>query len=371
MRVRLLLPAVATLFGMTVGVGMFGLPLVVSRIGVSTSMLMAVGVAALVIVTHLLYAEVVRLAPVRLRLSQATARAFGPTAGRVVFVSNMLGTYGALLAYVIAAGIFSATALGISDPFFLQLFFFVLMSVVALRGRSAVSQSEIPLVMLLVGAMCVLVLFALPVAHISYLTPTMPDDHYLFIAYGVLLFSFGALPAIPTLVELLRNRPPLLRRAILLGTGSAVVTTMCFAVVIAAVTGPETSEEGIRGLLPYVGSTAVTLGAIVGVLAVVTSFLALAVHARDVFLLDLKLPKPVAWACTLLPPLVLFLVGARQLLPVIAVTGAVFMGIDGIAVAAIAWKTRRRVFGTWLPLLVAVCYSLGLVAHLTGWWSGR
>lgn len=371
MRNSALLPAAATLFGMTVGVGMFGLPLVVSRIGFTTSMLMAVGVGALVIVTHVLYADVVRSAPVRLRLSQATARAFGPTAGRVVFVTNMLGTYGALLAYVIAAGSFSATALGMSDPFPLQLFFFVLMSVVALRGRAAVSQSEIPLVALLIGAMCVLMVFALPAARIEYLVTSTPDDRYLFIAYGVLLFSFGALPAIPTLVELLRKQPRLLSKSLFWGTGSSVVATMCFAVVIAAVTGPETSEEGIRGLLPYVGGTAVTLGAIVGVLAVVTSFLALALHARDVFLLDMKLPKPVAWAFTLLPPLLLFLIGARQLLPVIAVTGAVFMGIDGIAVAAIAGKTRRRVFGMWMPLMVVICYSLGLLAHVFGWWSGR
>ncbi len=143
------------------------------------------------------------------------------------------------------------------------------------------------------------------------------------------------------------------------------MVTAVFGLGVLAASGPMTSEEAIRGLVPYVGEKAVLIGAVLGLLAVATSFLALAVYVRDVFLLDCHLPKPLAWACTLVPPFVLFLLGARQLIPVIAITGGVFGGFDGMVVAAVSLSARiKKQRSIWLPLFLLGCFGVGVAAHL-------
>lgn len=359
-----ILPTLATLMGMILGVGMFGVPYVLGKVGALAGLGMIAGIAVLVTVAHILFAEILMDAPVRMRLPNAAERVFGPTAGRAVLGIHVLGAYGAMVAYTIAAGSFAAVIFGVSDPFLLQILCFLLMAGVAVRGRAAMTRSQIPLIVMLLAAVVILLVFALPAMRVVHLVVPAPGGW--LTAYGVFLFALGGLPAIPTVVEALgKKQRSAVMRVVVGGTLAAALVTAIFGVGVLAASGPMTSDEAIRGLVPYVGEKAILVGAILGLLAVITSFLALAVYIRDVFLLDCHLPKPWAWACTLVPPLVLFLLGARQLIPVIAITGGIFWGFDGMVVAAVALAIRiKKQRSMVLPLLLLGCFSLGVTAHV-------
>lgn len=358
------LPAVATMVGMILGVGIFGVPVVYARLGLFLGLLMTCGITLLVVATHLLFAEIVCHAPVRLRLVQAAGRTFGPWFGRVVMIAHILGLSGALLAYIIAGGSFAAVILGLPDPFYAQVGLFLIFSLVAMRGRSPMTRTQVLLVFLLLGAIIGLAGSAVPYARLERLFVQAPDG--ILESYGVLLFALAGLPAIPTVVEALgRKHVREIRQVIVAGTLAAAVTTALFGFLIAAATGPRIPHDVIQILAQVAGQRVVVVAAVMGLLAVVTSFLALAVYVRDLLLLDARLPKSAAWAGTLLPPFLFFLAGARELTPVIAITGGVFGGIDGMIVAAISLVGRqKKKRGIVVPLLVLVTFGVGIIAHL-------
>jgi hypothetical protein len=166
----------------------------------------------------------------------------------------------------------------------------------------------------------------------------------LFLPYGVILFSLSGLPAILEMEELLGGNHRRYRLAVTVGSIAAVLLTAGFGFLVWAVTGVNTTQDAAGGLAAALGPGIVTLVATFGFLAVTTSFFATAINLQNTFEHDYKLKHGLAWFLTGSVPLAILVAGAKDFVPVVSFTGAVFGGITAFLVALLYVKIAKGGF---------------------------
>jgi hypothetical protein len=120
-----------------------------------------------------------------------------------------------------------------------------------------------------------------------------------------------------------------------------------FGLLISGVTGSNTSPEAFQGLVPFLGQKVMLLGAIFGIFAVSTSFLTSANYLKNTLIFDYKIPFLISFSLVIFIPLILFLIGVRQFIWVIAFIG-IFMGlVDGTVISLIYQKAKK--YGDRIP----------------------
>lgn len=328
--------------GGVIGVGVFSLPFVLMRTGllVFTGYLLFVG--ALAWWVHTRYLSVVAREPGRHRLPGYVRRRLGGRWHLIVSAAHLLGLFGALVAYIIAGGTFLRLLVGATDlPVSLAMFFYILPgAVVLLLGLRTLPAAE-----LIILGFFLLILLFLPLASLSHLDvarlPLGGDPSLAFLPYGILLFSYWGLSLVPETYELAGRRRRATRAVLAVGLLTAAVAYGVFGVLVASLTGAGTTEDALTGLRLALGSGAVLLVLAFGLLTTGSSYLALGLTLQRTLQLDFRVPRVVAWGLTVVAPYLLVIAGVRHLLPVLALTGAVFLGIEGIAVVAMSWPVHR------------------------------
>ena len=195
----------------------------------------------------------------------------------------------------------------------------------------------------------------------------------IFLPYGVVLFAMAGSVAVPEMRQILVGQEWRLKKAIFWGTIIPATLYFFFIWAVLGISGPATSEDAISGLVPYLGSWIVQIGAIFGLLAVYTSFIILGVSLKNIYVKDYSLSKPVALILTYFVPLVIYFAGIKSFILVIGFVGAVAASLDGILTILIFLRAKeagdRRpeyslpVARILANLLISV-FSLGLVASL-------
>jgi amino acid permease len=356
-----------SLIGAIVGAGIFGVPYVFSRAGVLPSLAYCVVLGLAVLLTHWLYALVAAATPGKHRLVGYAQRHLGKAASEIAGITNPMNLLGSLLAYIILGGGFFAALFGGSATIW-GLVFFGIMAVLIILPFRKILFVEAGLTWLLIAAAAAIIAAVAP--HIRAANLMTADAQQWFLPYGVIFFSFSGASVIPDLVESLGKNMKRIGAAIAIGTVASIVITAAFGVVVAGATGIDTTENAIAGLVPFVGRYIVSFGAVFGILAVATSFLAVGENLKEQFNLDFKFSLPVSWIASMGIPLAAFVFGARSLIAVIGFVGAVFGVIDGVLISLMAWKiSAKGTSARWrvlrlsvIPLMVV--FALGIVSEI-------
>jgi len=118
--------SVSALIGMIVGGGIFGLPYVVSVAGLIPAIFYFVVLSGAVLLTHLLYGEIILRTKERYRLAGFAEKYLGKIWKNITAVAVIFGGVGVLLVYIIIAGDFLkiiVSPIGDFSSFVLGLFF--------------------------------------------------------------------------------------------------------------------------------------------------------------------------------------------------------------------------------------------------------
>ncbi|MBI4142692.1 hypothetical protein HY480_02345 [Candidatus Uhrbacteria bacterium] len=123
----------------------------------------------------------------------------------------------------------------------------------------------------------------------------------------------------------------------------------------------------------YLFAVIILLGAILGFLAITTSFLTLGLYLYEVFRVDFGRSRTIALLASVGVPFLIFLFGNPNFTQVILITGAVFGGLDGILVILALLRARKLgdrkpEFTLHLPafifILVALLFAAGMATTL-------
>ena len=186
----------------------------------------------------------------------------------------------------------------------------------------------------------VIFLFAFP--HVQSGNFILFDAANIFAPYGVILFAFAGWAAIPEIAELFKSRREKRNLDNLIVWASAIcgVLYLLFVLFVLGVSGGSTSKDALTGLVPFLGDKVVILGALLGLIAIASSFLVLGNYLKNSLWHDYKIPYLPAAAIAIFTPAVLFLLGLREFIVVIGVVGAVIGAIEGTVIVLIYQKAK-------------------------------
>ena len=323
--------SVLMLSGYIIGVGMFAIPF---SFGAAGFWLGALELAILAMVTlsiHLCYGEVVLHTNEHHRLPGYVRRYLGQRTSRIADASAFFGICGTLLAYILLGGIFldglvrgSMTG---SNPIFWSMIFVGVGSIITffpLKKKTIVTSVMTALLACLI---VLLIGFLLP----RFTGANVSGFHVssAFVPYGVLLFALSGATVIPDVVTFFKGTRARTRRVIAIGSLIPAALYFFFALAVVGTTGKNVSPDAIAGLLPIAGRKMVVLGNMIGLLAVITSYIPLNRSFQAFLNLDMGLSRRLSWAGGSFLPLFLFFIGFQSFTSVISVVGGTTVAIDG------------------------------------------
>ena len=317
--------------GTIIGVGIFAVPWVGYQGGflLLISYFIVFGIVAIVI--HLLFAQVCVGTKERHRLPGYVKLYLGKKWAVWAYISIFVGLFGAQLAYLIVGGDFLAHLLA---PIFggnvliYMLVFFTAGVFLIYKDIKSISFTEILINLFFFTLVFLFFLKALP--RISAQNFTFLNPKHIFLPYGVVLFSLWGSAIVPEVTEILKGSKKEIKKVIVLGIVLAALTYIIFSAIVIGVSGSYTSEDALAGLGKSFKDGIIKIGYVFGVITCFTSFLTLGLTLKKTFWYDLKLSEKKSWAFACLLPLSFYLLGFKNFISVISLSGALAIGLEGI-----------------------------------------
>lgn len=363
--------AIATLSGTMIGVGLFSLPYITLRVGfwVMLSYFFILGI--LVILIHQFFGELSLKTPDLKRLPGFAYHYLGKWGRIIAFLSSVTGIFGAILAYLVVGGEFLKELL---SPVFgggnliWILIYFSFGAFLIFSGIKAISKIEF-WGLILFFLILILIFFQAKIfinpKNLLLATAGKWEwslvKRYLFLPYGAILFSLWGTTLIPQIEEILSEKKHLLKKAISISILISILVYLFFIYLVLGITGSQTSESAITGLKKFLGNKIINLVLFFGVLTTFTSFIALGLTLKQTFRYDLKINKNIAWAITCFVPLILFLIGVKQFIPVISFVGGVMLAIEGILILLMYQKIHPQkiiIYPLFLIFIGGIVYEI-------------
>lgn len=343
--------------GTIVGAGMFALPYAVSRAGIWWGSFFFLITLGLLTVFHLLFGAVIYHIPGKHRLPGYVKALIGPRASLFAALTTATGLFGALLVYGILAGIFLTNITSLFSPAHWSLLFFIGLGPLLLFRLGRIGMINFFLSLPIVVFVGVLFVKAFPLINSGYFFSIEPREW--FLPYGVFLFAFAGLSAIPEMVEVMRKRNSALFREVVIGGSLLVgIIYVLFIVAVAGVAEEATPPDALSALPLFFGKPLVLFGQIVALLAVLTSYLAIGVDVRAMFYYDYRFSYVASWFLAASIPLFLFLIGFGNFIRTVEFLGAITVALSGAFVLWLGVKkdiiSRAAAFGVGSVLVTGI-----------------
>jgi len=369
---RYFLYAVSILIGAIVGVGVFGIPFSFAKAGFLSGLLFLVFMGFLSLAVNLIFGEIVLRTKGIHQFIGYVKIYLGSGAKTLASFAWFLSIYGALLAYIIISGSFLFNIFipqFYNDPFRYSIWFFVFVSLAVLAGLKTVARFEFFMVFFFIFVLSLIFILGVPKIELENLTALFNQEFW-FLPYGILLFAYAGFSAIPTQREILKGKTDILKKAILAGSLIPMVLYLIFAVLIMGISGEATSPDVVSGLIDFFDYRIIFLVSLFGILAITTSFLALALALVETFRLDYGFKRLNAWILTCFIPFFLFLFGVRNFIEVISLAGSVAIGIEGVILVMMYKKVKKLGtrepeyslnFHPWLLNIIVILFAIGTI----------
>ncbi|MFH0869982.1 MAG: aromatic amino acid transport family protein [archaeon] len=370
-----LFEAVATLVGCTIGAGILGIPYVVAKAGLLTGLVNIFLVGILFLIINLLLGEITLRTKGRHQLPGYAGRYLGRGGKILMFISVIIGDYGAITAYILGGGTALSSLLGTGIILSGTLFFLFIAGLIYL-GLEAIEDSEMIATPILLGILLLFIVLAfLKIDHSNLSGFALPS---FFMPFGVMVFAMVGTAAIPEMREELIAEKKNLKKAIIIGTLIPVVFYAVFAIAIVGVHGLGTGEIATMHISDIVGEDFAFLGELFAIFNMTTSFLAIGLALKEIFWYDFGLKKGTAWFLSCFVPYMLFLLlayfGIAGFITILEISGTVGGVITGSLIIITAMQAKR--FGerkpeyelkikNWLAALIVILLVTAGIFKLT------
>ncbi len=332
----------STLIGMMVGIGMFALPYAFYKAGFFVGSVYFVIIFLVFLILHLMMGEVVLRTKEEHRFIGYSGIYLGKTMRKVAIFTNLFSIFGSLLAYILIAGTFIHI---ISGSLFLslsvgQLFFWFIMTIMLFFGALRMEKTEFIILVFLI--LVVIFMFLNGVGKIEFTNFFTFEPKNIFLPYGVLIYSFAGISAIPIMRDVLRGKEKILKKSIITGLSVVAIIYFTFIFLAVGVSGSFVSEDALLGMSQFLGDRIIFLGALFGLFAISTSYIAYSFYLKQALIYDLKANKNISLIIVSFIPMILFFITSATFVDIIVLLGAVFGGIEGIMLVKIYKEAKRK-----------------------------
>ncbi len=361
MKNKSFLEATAIMVGCIIGGGILALPYAVSRSGFWSSIILIVALGLMMMFINIRISEINIALKKPHQVVGLVERFLGKTGKILMTAAMLLLCYGALIAYSIG----SAEILALLGGSILmwKLAFYIIGAIVVAYGLKTIGGSE--LVMEIAKLLIVGLIVVLGMSH--GFNPNLFTGFQLQgigMVFGVALFASLGLVSVPIVFELVRKKSQI-KKVIFTASLTTIAVYLLFVMVVIAKTGAATTEVATIGLKqafsPFMG----IMINIFALLALTTSFLAVAYSVYEMFLVDFNLNKTLSFILAFMPPLIgMFIL--ESFAKTIDIVGAL-AGSMMVILLILAHRKAKRRFRSMtkvpilLDLLFLIIFILGAV----------
>ncbi len=329
------LEGIALIVGTLVGAGVLSLPYAASKVGLIPAISILFGVMLLTLFTALI---VLKLSAEQggAQMSIIAKGSLGNAGGWLMFLSIMLMGFGAFLAYISGIGTLFTALFGINEVIG-ALLFWILASTIIYKGLEASGKTELIMSFLLL--LIFIGVTAMLVPHANVQNALYTDFSGIFSMIGVVIFAFGAHTIIPDVYKGIgsyKKTKNVIILAFLIPTAIYAVFMITFLMVF----GKNTPEIATQGLESIYNEWGAIIGNTLPLIAITTSYIGLGLAQQSNSKEFLKIKKPTAWALTVVPPLVIYLLGVRNFADVLSFSGNTGSLIAFIILPILIWILR-------------------------------
>ncbi len=360
-----LFTAISTLTGTVIGAGFLGIPYVVAKPGFLVGLAWMTLISLMMLIVNLMIGEIALSTKTVHHIPGYASKYLGRKTKIFIFLSSIFGLYAALIAYLLGEGdslsfIFTGS---VKYGLMAGIGFWVLMAFLTFKGIRSFKKIQ-PLAVLVVF-LVTLILGVINFDKIDISNLTYYNSSFLFVPFGVILFAFLGISAIPEMRRVLMKNERLMKKAIVIGSLIPLAVYILFALVVLGLYGSTVSEIATISL-----GKVITL---LGIFTMFTAFLALNLALQDTYRFDFSLSLKKAWLFSIFLPLLFFLIiriyNLAGFVRVLSLGGAISGGLLSIAILLIhekildMKKERKPEFKVRLPFLVKI---LLIVLFLVG-----
>lgn len=345
--------ALFLLIGTIVGAGVFSLPYVFSQSGFLPSLIGLLFLGLITTVLNLFYGQIVLLERTDRQLPGYIRKYLGNFWSKVSLITLLICLNGALFAYVILSREFLALSIARLPSNLDSLWFYFLAVFLFWQGFRTLTKIQA----FLVFGLLFLIVF-IP----FNLTGLIEPKNYFLISsrplffWGATLFALTGFSVIPEVEEVVRKKRHLLPKIIISGGIISVFIYFLFGFGVWGISGRGTTIDAFSGLVGF-SPGLVRIGALVGLLALMTSFLALASAVKEVYFRDLKLNENLSRFLTIVPPFFGIFFPLGSFIEAISFIGAFGLAFSGSLICFAFGKIRPKF--KWLAWLISAVFISG------------
>lgn len=355
---KLILPA-SILAETIIGAGMFALPYVFTLSGISLGLIYLLFFGGVLILIHLMYADIILRTPENHRLMGYAKFYFGKSGFWSSLIITVLGGLFILTAYLILSISFIDVLAPSLPDIYKMLIFWAMASLPVFLGINKLAKSEL---FVLFGTISiVLILFGFSFSGLPKLVNVYPlfNADYLFFPFGIILFSMFGRSAIPAVLGYFRSNgesPAGVKWPIILGTVAPIIIYVLFVFAILGLSDI-VSEDSVLGL---VGQLPFFVLAMLALLAIIELWSTYVVIARDIkksLEHDLNFTPIISGTMIVGLPLIVYFLGFQNFIKLVDYVGSIFIGLEGILIILI-WRkiskieAEHKIFNKINPLVI-------------------
>ncbi len=355
------------LTGSIIGVGFLSLPYITTKVGIWPMLFYFIILTLLITCIHLIFAKISLKTPDYKRFPGFVGYHLGAFPKKIILVSETIGLMGVLLVYLIIGGefltiIFSPLLGG--TIFTYILIYLVGVSTFIYFGTKIISRINFLSLVALLVIVCIILVRAfgnLQIGNIFSDQPLFTDYKTLFLPYGALMFSLWGVGLIPEVEEMVVGNKKSLKKIIVAGTLIPSIFYFLFVLLIVGITGVNTTEAGLTGLVGILPDALVKIALLIGAITTFTAFIAMGLLLKKILMYDARIPEFPAWALVCFVPLGLFLLGFNSFIPLISFIGGFLLSIDGILILLMYRKIGGKkiiVYPLMLIFFLGMAYEI-------------
>ncbi len=327
---------IAVYAGGMVGVGFLALPYIAMKTGIWLMLLYFLIITALLVIISLIFCQISLKTPDFKRFPGFAGHYLGRWGWVMAMASVVFGIFITLLVYLIVGGQFLTT---IFQPIFsgniliYTLIYFIVASTVLYFDIRVISKATFLGITLLFVSLFFVFIEGFSRIKLSNIFISSPDFiNNLFLPYGALLFALWGIGLVPEVEEMISAKKQNLKKIITISTVLVSVFYLLFTFLILGITGRQTQETALAGLIGFLPNLLVSISLFFGVMATFTAFIAQGIILKKTLMFDLKIKRNHAFVITCFTPFILLLLGVKSFIPLLSLTGGVLVGLDGILI---------------------------------------
>ncbi|MEK7611924.1 MAG: aromatic amino acid transport family protein [Patescibacteria group bacterium] len=331
-----------------IGAGFFSLPYFFSSIGIGLGFLLLALAGLAYTIFYFLYADIVVRTKGEHRFIGYARMYLGQNASYIAVATSILGMVFSLTIYLVLSVSFIDLIFPAGPPLAKAMIFWAIGSMAVFFRVKSIALSEFLVMVAIAAIILFLGAIGLPELSVDKLTLSHPLSVGILVPLGAILFSLSGRAAIPEILGYFKalkqgNGRVWMKKILAYGVIVPITLYSIFILAIIALSGT-VAEDAVSSLVGSVHPAVLIALGILGLLSIWSSYITVGIDIISSLHYDLHIRREGRFLLVILAPLLFYLFGLTSFVRLVAVSGGIFLSIEGLLVI-LMWKRANAVLG--------------------------